>query len=887
MKPSHLSCNFRKAALGMPRQALTFNWRIPDGTQQHAYQVRIFDLKTTPSTNIYDTGKIESRSARCVIDAANVPACGIYNWQVRFWNKENSESEYSEPQFLAVGPDEDKAEWQAYWIQPQIASFPETKQVLHAGSGKMKAVDGLADLHFYLRKHFTAVPSSIRKAICFVTADDYYKLYLNDQYIGQGPAPAYLFDYYYNTFDVTEHLKQDSEHCLAADCYYQGLHNRVWVSGDKQFGFLLQLHIYFEDGSLQIVATDSGWRSAVSKAYAGDRITAYDTQFLEDWDARQALAHWRRPEFDDSDWLAAREVAIPPLNDHRLHPQPTPPLQRYAIKPNIERIIGDSVLWFDFGAEVVGTLVFTFRGDAWQTLEIRHGEELNEDGRVRYDMRASTIYQEFITLDTASFEFEFYDYKAFRYVEILLPNGVETEVNDVRVYVRHFPVPDVSSRFRSSDPNLNAIWELCRYTVEMGTQEGYLDCPTREKGQYLGDVYVAGLSHIWHTGELTLLKKALRHYAQSLKYKDIMLAVAPSALKQDIPDYSLLLPELLLEFYRHSGDRLFLQEMYTSVCQMMTAFEKWRTDEGLLSRVEGFVVVDWPPNLRDEYDMKAAENGVNTALNAFYYNALKKSAAIAVELNQIDNARKFEMQADMLRIAFLKILFDESAGLFKDADTSSHHSLHANVLPLLFDMVDDSQRTGILNFVSSKGLACGVYFANFVLKALFQAGEWEAAYRLLCSDGLHSWLNMIRKGATTTLEAWDPDLKWNTSFCHPWATCPISIISEQIMGISPLNPGWDRVRIAPRFPADLQQAEILLPTLQGEIEMKIQRTEKKLFMNLKIPGGMQADVHLPDPGKRAIVTINRNNVAFEKSGGWLRCTERLASGEYRIELSMK
>src|SRR5262249_10449975 len=56
---------------------------------------------------------------------------------------------------------------------------------------------------------------------------------------------------------------------------------------------------------------------------------------------------------------------------------------------------------------------------------------------------------------------------------------------------RHVPLPP-ATRFESADRTLRAIFDLCRRTLEVGTQEHLIDCPTREQAQYWGDaVFIA------------------------------------------------------------------------------------------------------------------------------------------------------------------------------------------------------------------------------------------------------------------------------------------------------------------------------------------------------------------------------------------------------------
>ena len=56
---------------------------------------------------------------------------------------------------------------------------------------------------------------------------------------------------------------------------------------------------------------------------------------------------------------------------------------------------------------------------------------------------------------------------------------------------------------------------------------------------------------------------------------------------------------------------------------------------------------------------------------------------------------------------------------------------------------------------------------------------------MILNESEHGWVNMLREGATTCFEAWCKDQKWNTSLCHPWASAPIIVLLEDIMGIAP------------------------------------------------------------------------------------------------------
>ncbi len=132
------------------------------------------------------------------------------------------------------------------------------------------------------------------------------------------------------------------------------------------------------------------------------------------------------------------------------------------------------------------------------------------------------------------------------------------------------------------------------------------------------------------------------------------------------------------------------------------------------------------------------------------------------------------------KAAFIAAFYDSGKRLFADREGSRHPSIHINALALYFSMQPEESEDAITEMIRKKGLNCGVYMAFFVLKGLANIGEKELAYELITGSGIHSWVNMLREGATTCFEAWGKEQKWNTSLCHPWASAPVILFTEDL-----------------------------------------------------------------------------------------------------------
>jgi hypothetical protein len=186
-------------------------------------------------------------------------------------------------------------------------------------------------------------------------------------------------------------------------------------------------------------------------------------------------------------------------------PQITPTVIHERIAPESVSRIDDGYL-FDFGREVVGYPCAKFSGTVGERVTVRCAEELTDDGRARYKIRANCVYEDVITLSGGEDFLEYFDYKGYRYVEILnAPKGFDP--NTVYTLERTYPFNKDAASFFSSDESMNGIWNISVNGVRVGTQDTYYDCPTREKGGFVGDALITGLSHLLLTADTRIYKK--------------------------------------------------------------------------------------------------------------------------------------------------------------------------------------------------------------------------------------------------------------------------------------------------------------------------------------------------------------------------------------------
>lgn len=633
--------------------------------------------------------------------------------------------------------------------------------------------EDLKNIHTVFRKNFT-LSQKAERAILRISADDYYKLYVNGRYITQGPANSYAFCYYYNEVDLSKEL-QVGENVIAVHVYYQGLVNRAYNSGDYRQGMIAEL--WADDRQL----LDEHWKCCELTEYGWSRTMGYETQFDEIVDNRRKQQGWKQVDFDDSRW---EDAVVCREDDYVLIPQPCENVvtqERFPVK--VKRLANGYLL--DFGELLTGTFYMQAVGQAGNEILIRYGEELScedasEQSFVRYKTRCNCHYEDKLILAEGLNELESFEYKSFRYVQLLTDAAASME--GFKVYFRHYPFDDSGCKFKTKDPLLAQIWQICRNAVRNCSQEAFLDCPSREKGQYLGDLTVAAHALYCLTGDTSLFKKALLDFAHSTVICKGMMAVAPGSFMQEIADFSLLYPYQLLMYWHFTKDLETVQAVFPAAEGVEAYFEQFQNASGMLEQVNTkWNLVDWPANLRDAYDFDLPQApigpGCHNVINALHIGMkrcmeeLRKIPGISAS----KDARK-GFTSEQLKKQFIHDFYKEETGLFVDTPVSTHSSVHANAFAAFFDLAPKENH--IAEFFMQRGLCCGVFVSYFVLYGLIRLGHPEMAYAMIINKSEHSWYQMLSEGATTAFEAWGKEQKGNTSLCHAWAAAPIPVLME-------------------------------------------------------------------------------------------------------------
>ncbi|MDW4903963.1 family 78 glycoside hydrolase catalytic domain [Streptomyces sp. ADMS] len=632
----------------------------------------------------------------------------------------------------------------------------------------------------------------------------------------------------YQAFDVTSTLRSDGgPNALAALC---------WTTSQQKF--LAQLEITYTDGSRTTVASGDHWkarRQAGLLPAKGSAGSSYFTVPQEYWDLRQEPVGWTRPGFDDSDWhTPAVRTAI-----SGLVPAPIEPPRLHDVTPASVTEVADGRWLVDLGREIVGGLSLEVTGSAGDTVEVRLGEELNADGTVKYQLRATNTYREVWTLRDGQQSVEHWGYRGFRWAELRTTLDLSGAAVTGRAWRLDWNDSDAS--FHSSDPALDRVWELCRYSIEATRSDLYTDTPTRERGPYEGDALINQLSEYG----------VQRSYALARWSNDYLVR------KGTWPtEYRLMCALSAWEDYLATGDDRQLAKDYDLLtAKNLTAY---LDSQGLVRKAPGGSsqnlgdLVDWPTASRDGYVF----TNVNTVVNAFQYAAFDALAQCAAALGKDDDSTALRSRADTLATSMRATLLDSEAGRFRDGEGTTHSAQHATAFPVALgvaDTLDGEVRTRLGDTLAAGGMRMSVYGAQFLLDALFRLGRADAALALLTSTATNSWLHMLDAlKATIVTEAWDPALKSNMTLSHAWASAPANAIPRHVLGVRVAAPGAAEFLIRPRTGA-LTEVAGTVPSMRGPVKVAVHRSTDAHTARVTVPPNSRAVLEVEigdaDPAK--------------------------------------
>ncbi|MFA4870054.1 MAG: amylo-alpha-1,6-glucosidase [Pedobacter sp.] len=409
--------------------------------------------------------------------------------------------------------------------------------------------------------------------------------------------------------------------------------------------------------------------------------------------------------------------------------------------------------------------------------------------------------------------------KAFRYVNVQ-PEG-SVALDKVSMLYEYAPVTEKGS-FKSSDEQLNKIYDISKYTFHLNTREFFIDGIKRDRWVWSGDAYQSYLMNYYSFNESPIVKRTL--LAQ--RGKDPVTAHINT-----IMDYSFYWFLGIYDYYQYSGDQKFVQDIYPRMKSLMDYVLNRRNKDGLLEWMPGdWIFIDWADKL--------SKDGEVSFEQLLFCRSLETMALCAEMSKDKEAATEYRKLAADLKAKIFKLYWDESKNALVhsriNGKPTDNVTRYANMFGIFFDYFSPSQKEGVKKHVLMNDNVKKIttpYMRFYELEALCAMGEQSYVLKQIKDY----WGGMLDLGATSFWEEYNPDKKgvehlamygrpFGKSLCHAWGASPIYLLGKYYLGVKPLTPGYETYVVEPSL-GGLEWMEGKVPTPAGEISLYCSKKE--------------------------------------------------------------
>ncbi len=593
-----------------------------------------------------------------------------------------------------------------------------------------------------------------KEALIRITASSKYQLFINGEYICQGPARSAPHHQSYDIFEISE-LLHEGKNLISVRVHHQK--GKYSYHHDGRAGLLAQLDFSFNDQE-SVLMTNSKWKVSPDPSWDDEapNINRFQQVVNDRVDMRNYLKSWTDIAFDESGWDNAtplmRNVGWPSPQTNATPQALTPPwtsliprdipylmetevkavdliqvteieqsfaqqlndgtkINPFKITGLSDKMIGKGLA--DYKKKNYPLVIPTSRSSKSWLLLFDFGEVLN--GMPQLDIEGSSgtkidllcapfmvdekfthqvvdsDFRDRIVLSGKRDQWEATYFKPTRFMGLVIHDvNKEVKVHYIGLRKLDYPFEEIGMIESNDAPWVKQYVEASIKTIKVCTTDGYTD-NYRERRQYAQTGYYAALGNYWTFGDAALQRRYLIQIAQEQRANGIMPAYAPAASD----DYMIIMDSNCL-WIRSLRNYLLYSGDYKTTRELLPAASNLM---GLLhSYTNSTGMIDNPPYA---YWLDHALNdrrGANLNLNGHYLGALEDFAQVLEWLDDT-SSEEFQRRADLLRSSLQEHLWDEEKQLFADALIDGNRSVlfseHANAMALAMNIATPEQAAGI------------------------------------------------------------------------------------------------------------------------------------------------------------------------------------------------
>ena len=854
-----LTTEYRRDPLGMDEVQPRFSWKLRSdtpNTRQQAYRIVVRN-----GSVLWDSGRIESDQSILVeyLGIAFDPRTQ-YRWEVTVWAQDGTQASAEgcfETGLLGTTAFEENARWITHDPAPEDTASP-----------------------VFVRR-FTA-DKPVAKARLYASALGVYEAELNgqkldDAYFAPGWT-SYRKRLQYQTYEIHPAAGENQLRITLGNGWYKGMLGFVPKPnfyGDR-LALLAMVILTYTDGSEQIIGTDERWQVCTGPILFSE---LYDGETQDTTLPLRLLGPAKRYEHTYTALIAQEN-------------EPVRCILRLPVVTEFTTPRGEHV--FDFGQNLTGWLEVQVQGKPGQTIRLRHAESLDENGNFYTDnLSFAKATDTYILNGDVQLLRPHFTFHGFRYAAL---EGLE-EGQRITLTACHLTTDlTQTGEFTCSDERINRLWQNILWSQRDNYLDVPTDCPQRsERLGWTGDATAFTPTAAFNSNIMPFMRKWLRDLAADQNPAIGMAQVVPDVLNEGPEENgqsgaaywgeaATAVPWTLYQVY---GDLRVINEQYDSMKIWVDFITRQCGKNGLWQT--GFQYGDWlgldteSNGLADE--RKGATDDYFVA-NACYLWSLRIVADSAALLGcGEDEARYRHLYRQTLQ-AFRDEYVTKNGRLVSETQT-------AMTLALELGLVEETHKADIARRLARNikdhktHLTTGFVGTPYLCPVLSDNGYHDLAGKLLLQEENPGWLYEVKMGATTVWERWNsilPDGSFNpanmNSLNHYAYGSIGNWLHTRLCGLRPLEPGYRKFSVTPRFIKGITWAELKFDSVYGLIAIRWQCENGQITLDLEVPANTTAVLTLPEQPQTRELGSGKYHFAY--------ATETdLRQGRYSLETPLR
>ncbi|MEO3749561.1 family 78 glycoside hydrolase catalytic domain [Streptomyces sp. B6B3] len=440
-----------------------------------------------------------------------------------------------------------------------------------------------------------------------------------------------------------------------------------------------------------------------------------------------------------------------------------------------------------------------------------------------------------------------FTYKGFRYVEITgwPADAPPPAPADLVARVVHSDVA-VTGAFTCSDPDLTRLHELTVATVLNNLHGIPTDTPMYEKNGWTGDAMLGAEIFLRNLDVHELLAKWLQDVADTREPGGHPQVIAPHGgwrlSWEPAPTWHSAFVLIPWWLHRHTGDARVLATHFDGMAEY-ARFELARSPGGIATTTLG----DWVSPESPPPGGNPPDEDLRVPATAYLYAMLTTLDRAAGVLGRPAEEEFFRARAAEVRAAFRERFVDSATGLVRGEGEHGTRQSH-QALALAFGLLDADERAAAAALlaadVAGRGdrLNTGALGTKYLLPMLTAHGHAARALAVARQPEFPGWGLWLRAGATSLWEHWGLEAR---SRGHYFLGTIDDWLFADVAGLSVTGP--DDLLVRPALTGLLDAAAARLPTPRGPAEVAWRRADGVLTLDVTVPAGASARVHLPTP----------------------------------------